>query len=172
MKRSRWFLVLFLSPLLALIAITAVGAIGLRYNSTDSMPHGWYRIVDSGVHARKGDLVIVAPPHTVAFGYAFQRGYFTEHDMLLKRLVAVVGDRLDIDEAGVRVNGAPLPNSRPLARDEAGRPLPQVCLPDYRLGAGEVLLMSDHSPLSFDGRYFGPIPRAQIQAVVRPVWTW
>jgi conjugative transfer signal peptidase TraF len=145
---------------------------GFRYNGSESMPRGWYRIVDSGAHARKGDLVIVAPPHTVAFGYAFQRGYFTEHDLLLKRLVAVPGDRLDIDAQGVRVNGLRLPNSTPKARDEAGRPLPQVYLPDYPLQDGEVLLMSDYSPASFDGRYFGPIPRACIEGVVRPVWTW
>ena len=30
---------------------------------------------------------------------------------------------------------------------------------------GKVLLMSDDSPTSFDGRYFGPIPRARIQSV-------
>ena len=175
MKRPR-LAVLFLSPLwlpvLAVLALVAVGPSSLKYNPTDSMPHGWYRIVDSGAHARKGDLVIAAPPHTVAFGYAFQRGYFTERDLLLKRLVAVSGDRLDIDAQGVRVNGVPLPNSRPKARDEAGRPLPQVYLPDYPLQDGEVLLMSDYSPESFDGRYFGPIPRACIQGVVRPVWTW
>jgi type IV secretory pathway protease TraF len=50
--------------------------------------------------------------------------------------------------------------------------MPVCRLQDYRLAAGEVLLMSDYSPLSFDGRYFGPIPRAQIQGVVQPVWTW
>jgi conjugative transfer signal peptidase TraF len=174
--KRRLLAVLFLSPwwfaALALLALAAVGASGLKYNATDSMPRGWYRIVDSGAHARRGDLVIVAPPHTVAFGYAFQRGYFTERDLLLKRLVAVSGDRLDIDENGVRVNGVPLTNSRPKARDEAGRPLPQVYLPDYPLQDGEVLLMSDYSAASFDGRYFGPIPRACIQSVVRPVWTW
>lgn len=164
---SPWWL-----PALALLALAAVGASGLKYNSTDSMPHGWYRIVDSGAHARRGDLVIVSPPHTVAFGYAFQRGYFTERDLLLKRLVAVSGDRLDIDENGVRVNGLRLSNSRPKARDEAGWPLLQVYLPDYPLQDGEVLLMSDYSAASFDGRYFGPIPRACIRSVVRPVWTW
>jgi conjugative transfer signal peptidase TraF len=173
---TRLLYLLCLSPVwltvLAVLALAAAGANGLRYNSTDSMPHGWYRIVDSGAHARRGDLVIVAPPHTVAFGYAFQRGYFKESDLLLKRLVAVSGDRLDIDAQGVRVNGVPLPNSRPKARDEAGRPLPQVYLPDYPLQDGEVLLMSDYSPESYDGRYFGPISRDQIRAVVMPVWTW
>jgi type IV secretory pathway protease TraF len=42
----------------------------------------------------------------------------------------------------------------------------------YRLAPGKALLISDYSPISFDGRYFGPIPRAQVQSVVRPVWTW
>ena len=36
----------------------------------------------------------------------------------------------------------------------------------------QVLVISDCSPLSFDSRYFGPIPRAQIQSVVRPVGVW
>jgi type IV secretory pathway protease TraF len=40
------------------------------------------------------------------------------------------------------------------------------------LAARDVLLMSDISGRSFDGRYFGPIERAQIQAVIRPVWIW
>jgi type IV secretory pathway protease TraF len=32
--------------------------------------------------------------------------------------------------------------------------------------------MSDVSGTSFDGRYFGPINRSQIQTVVSPVITW
>ena len=77
-----------------------------------------------------------------------------------------------IDDAGVTVNGRRLKNSRPMTVDAAGRPMPQSRLQDYRLQPSEVLLMSDYSPISFDGRYFGPIPRAQVQTVVRPVWTW
>ena len=33
-------------------------------------------------------------------------------------------------------------------------------------------LRSDYSALSFEGRSFEPIPRAQSQYVARPVWTW
>ena len=47
--------------------------------------------------------------------------------------------------------------------------MPVLRLKGYRLSAGEVLLMTDYSPISFDGRYFGPIARKQIQSVVRPV---
>lgn len=40
------------------------------------------------------------------------------------------------------------------------------------LGAGEVFLMADASPTSFDARYFGPVSRGQILNVVVPLLTW
>jgi type IV secretory pathway protease TraF len=42
----------------------------------------------------------------------------------------------------------------------------------FQLAAGQVLMLSDYSRLSFDGRYFGPIPRSQLGEVVRPVLVW
>jgi type IV secretory pathway protease TraF len=41
----------------------------------------------------------------------------------------------------------------------------------YRVPAGSVLLVNPH-PDSFDGRYFGPIPREAVRGVYRPLWTW
>jgi type IV secretory pathway protease TraF len=41
----------------------------------------------------------------------------------------------------------------------------------YTLGAAQVLLMSDYSPKSFDGRYFGPVEKTGIKGVLRPVFT-
>ncbi|MGL4447802.1 MAG: hypothetical protein ACRCUZ_08805 [Shewanella sp.] len=40
------------------------------------------------------------------------------------------------------------------------------------MAANEVLLMSDVSRTSFDGRYFGPVSRVQIRHVIRPLLTW
>jgi hypothetical protein len=47
----------------------------------------------------------------------------------------------------------------------------------YAVGArastpGEVLLMSDYNPQSFDSRYFGPIEETAIESVVTPVLTF
>jgi hypothetical protein len=32
-------------------------------------------------------------------------------------------------------------------------------------------LMSDYSPRSFDGRYFGPVAQTSVKGVLRPVFT-
>jgi conjugative transfer signal peptidase TraF len=171
-RRRARLLVLLLSPLWLLgLALLA----GFRVNHTHSFPVGIYRTVPKAPEV--GDLVLFRPPEDPVFDQALSRGYigsggFTHYEMMLKRLVAVGGDVVKIDTAGVTVNGRLLANSKPQAVDLAGRPLPVWHLKDYRLSAGEVLLMSDYSPSSFDARYFGPIPRAQIQSVVRPVWTW
>ena len=39
------------------------------------------------------------------------------------------------------------------------------------LSTVQVLLMSDYSPKSFDGRYFGPVEQTGIKGVLRPVFT-
>jgi conjugative transfer signal peptidase TraF len=164
--------VLFSSPLwLLALALPA----GLRVNRTRSFPLGVYWAVPKAPAV--GDLVFFRPPEDPVFDQALSRGYigrggFTHYEQMLKRLVAVGGDVVSITSAGVTVNGRLLANSKPQAVDLAARPLPVWRLENYRLSAGEVLLMSDYTPNSFDGRYFGPIPRAQILSVVRPVWTW
>ena len=56
--------------------------------------------------------------------------------------------------------------------DKAGRPMAHYPAKGYTLSDGQLLLMSDHSPLSFDARYFGPVSESQIRGVIRPVLTW
>jgi conjugative transfer signal peptidase TraF len=175
MKRRRHvrFVLLILSVvgLLCLLLLA-----GFRFNHTHSFPVGVYWVVPKAPAV--GDLVLFEPPQAPPFDLALQRGYvrsgggWRPYEMMVKRLVAVGGDVVSIDDAGVYVNGVRLTNSKPLPVDEAGRPMPVLRLRDYRLEPDEVLLMSDYSPLSFDARYFGPISRTQIQSVVQPVWTW
>jgi type IV secretory pathway protease TraF len=35
---------------------------------------------------------------------------------------------------------------------------------------GQVWLLSGHDPRSFDSRYFGAIPTANVRGVARPLW--
>ena len=59
-----------------------------------------------------------------------------------------------------------------LKRDAGGRALPRFRAERTPLGATEVLLMSEVSGTSFDGRYFGPIDRSHIVTVVSLLITW
>jgi conjugative transfer signal peptidase TraF len=167
MRRRFLLLCLLVSPVL--VCAVAYQA-GLRVNHTDSFPKGVYRSVSKSPQV--GDLVTFRPPDWPVFVLARERGYISEGELMLKRIVAVPGDLVSIDAGGVTVNGFTIPHSAPRNTDLAGRPMPVLHLDAYRLTPYEVLLLSDYSPISFDGRYFGPVSRDQIQTVVVPVWTW
>ncbi|HEK1006906.1 TPA: S26 family signal peptidase [Pseudomonas putida] len=91
---------------------------------------------------------------------------------MIKRLVAVPGDEVLIAAEGVSVNGQLQVRSQPLPQDPSGRSMPQPSSAQFRLADGEVLMLSDYSRLSFDGRYFGAVPQAQLDEVVRPWLVW
>ena len=148
---------------------------GFYINTTPSLPVGLYRIVDEPVS--KGAYVAFCPPQSDVFDWAVTRGYINSGNcpggtgQLLKRVHAVAGDTVLIDETGITVNGQWLPNSAPLSTDAYGAILPQYRF-NAALGESEYLLLSDLNPHSFDARYFGVIDRAQIVHVVRPVFTF
>lgn len=150
------------------------GLWGARVNTTGSFPQGLYWM--TGEAMQKGALVIACPPDVEAVAEGLRRGYLGTgacpggYGLVIKKLVGLPGDRVAVTGQGVSVNGAAVPNSAPRQADAQGRPLP-VHEAVYTLGAGQVLLMSDHSPTSFDGRYFGPVDQIGIQGVLRSVFT-
>jgi len=164
----------------AALGLLAVGfvcyAAGLRINTTRSIPVGIYRLTDAPVG--KGEYVIFCPPQTALFEEALERGYIGagfcpgNYGYMMKQVLAMAGDRVTSGEEGIAVNGKPLPESVPRKTDSAGRVLPRYPFFDYRLKESELLLMSDVSDTSFDGRYFGPVDVGQVRGVVRPVVTF
>jgi conjugative transfer signal peptidase TraF len=169
--KSRCLAIVLLTVLLFVYVAIASG---LRINGTHSLPVGFYCV--SHKDPQKGDLVTVDPPGLPLFTLAKNRGYlnvaYSPAPHLLKRLVGMAGDKVTIDSAGVEVNGIHLANSAPRNCDGAGRPLQPYLLRDYILGPGEILLMSDYSPESFDARYFGPVQATAIESVIKPLLTW
>jgi conjugative transfer signal peptidase TraF len=151
-------------------------AVGARINTTKSIPVGLYWTSDKPVE--KGAYVFFCPPQVGLFVDAKERGYIGagfcpgDYGYMMKRILAAKKDVVSISDDGVRVNGQLLPFSAPLKADKAGRPLPRYQAARYTLGNSEVLLMSDVSGTSFDGRYFGPVNLSQIKAVISPVLTW
>jgi conjugative transfer signal peptidase TraF len=91
---------------------------------------------------------------------------------MMKRVLAMAGDRVTSGEEGLAVDGKPLPESVPRKTDSAGRVLLLYPFFDYRLKESELLLMSDVSGTSFDGRYFGPVNAGQLREVIKPLVTF
>lgn len=150
-------------------------AAGARINTTKSIPIGLYWVTDAP--ATVGAYVMFCPPKLQVFDEALHREYITAglcpqggYSYMMKKIVAAANDRVQVSGDGVTVNGALLPLSAPRAVDKWQRPMPRYQAAEYVLGNLEVLLMSDVSATSFDGRYFGPLQRSQIVAVIRPVW--
>ena len=162
----------------AAVLLVGVGlySAGARVNTTKSIPVGIYWMTDAPVE--KGAYVIFCPPQVGVFDDAKERGYIGAgfcpggYGFMMKRVLAAKDDQVAVTNDGVTVNGQLLPLSAPLATDQAGRQLPRYQATHYTLGNSELLLMSDVSGTSFDGRYYGPISRNQIKGVIRPVVTW
>ncbi|HHS8316189.1 TPA: conjugative transfer signal peptidase TraF [Legionella pneumophila] len=162
---------------LGMLAIAGIGYVaGARINTSKSVPPGLYWITNQPI--QKGAFVLVCPSKTKPFEVARARGYISygfcpgDFGYLIKRVAAMGGDTVTVNDLGVWVNQHLLPYSKPLKQDMNLRPLHAWHLKAYRLLDTEVLLMTHESPTSFDARYFGPLNRQQVQAVLRPVWTW
>ncbi len=157
--------------LFALVYLLARG--GAVVNTSPSIGVGlWWQVSRAPV---VGEYVEVCPPAVAIMFEAVERGYFWRgeceagHIPLLKRIVAMSGDTIDIDGAGVRVNGELLPHSAPLVADRAGRLLGAYERSHFVLNESEAFLYGDGTARSFDSRYWGPVPVASIKSVITPL---
>jgi conjugative transfer signal peptidase TraF len=183
--RSRWVTVTRARRGLSALAVTIAGAaalaatgrfFNLRITITDSAaPAGVYRV--SEVPAGRGALVAACLPAAIA-RTGIARGYLREGDCpaaaepVAKVIGAVAGDVVDLEPGWVAVNGVKFSNSQTAARDSASRPLPHVRWGSRQVDTGEVWLFGFNDARSWDARYFGPVPRAGVRGVLRPVVTW
>lgn len=162
---------------LALTPIATAWAFGLHLNHSVSYPRGIW--IDRGsfdmTQAHHRPYVLACAPDAAQRDIYVTRGYIAwgvtcdGAVALLKRVWAVAGDQWLVTDNGVRVNGELVPNTAPKKTDSLGRPMPIAAggqVPD-----GHVLLLSEYSPRSFDGRYFGPTPITDLIGEVEPLWT-
>ncbi|MBA4756667.1 S26 family signal peptidase [Sphingosinicella sp.] len=136
----------------------------LVWNTSESAPVGLYRVDDARVLA-SGDMVLARVPWRFR-RLAAERRYIPSNVPLVKRVVAVPGDRVCGVRGAIFINGKFI--AARAARDARGRPMPwwNGCVV---LGGGAYFLLME-SPASFDGRYFGPTRRADIIGEATPLW--
>lgn len=137
----------------------------LLWNVTPSAPTGLYR-VDPIAPLHVGDWVAVAVPAT-ARAMAVERHYIPPHVPLLKRIASGSGGQVCALSAHLFIAGEPVATRR--RADAAGRALPwwEGC---RTLRRDEIFLLNAGAPDSFDGRYFGPSPMADIVGIASPLW--
>ena len=125
---------------------------------------------------RRDDVVSFCPPDTWVFREARLRGYLGSglceggYEPLLKPIAAIEGDRVTRTEQGIRINGRLIANSKRLDHDGSGQALPSPGANNIIVAKGEVWVISSYNPLSFDSRYFGPVPVSKIEGLARPVF--
>jgi type IV secretory pathway protease TraF len=139
------------------------------------MASGFYAVVPSA-RIRRGDIVIACPPAAFAAWaikhYVLGSGRCSGAAPVVKRVIAVAGDRVDIGTAGIRVNDDPIDGSRPdIALDGGSRcgrsaPVPHVSFGTYRITGHQLLLAGDRRRGSWDSRYWGPTDRVLGRAVL------
>ena len=156
-----------------LIAVFGICAwAGLRLNSTQSLPLGIY-IVSTAADA---NLVEFCPPEPYS-QISVVRGYRNPgicpdgDDPLLKPVIAKPGDTVVFSALGLQVNGVLLRNTAPQSRDRRGLPLPHFPFGTYKVRSDSVWVASSYHPLSFDSRYFGPIPAVAIRNRLKALLT-
>jgi conjugative transfer signal peptidase TraF len=157
------------------IAACGIAALGLTmiappaprlvWNVSASAPVGLYSVTP-GAALEPSDMVVAWTPQPWR-ALAARRHYLPANVPLVKRVVAVGGDRICASGEEVSINGVPAVTR--LARDARGRILPwwEGCV---AIGKGEAFLLMANADASFDGRYFGVTRRRDIVGKARLLW--
>jgi conjugative transfer signal peptidase TraF len=148
----------------ATVAGLSITAPRVLLNTTPSEPVGLY--ARTALTPAPGRLVAFLAPQA-AFPYADRRLNYLHRVPLLKGVAAGPGDRVCAATDELTINGRP--RGVIAERDGEGRALPhwRGC---RTLADGELFTLADRVPNSFDSRYFGPIPKASVIGVFKPLW--
>ena len=154
----------------ALVSVLLAGALAaeilnleLHVNLSPSAPRGLYHAV-AGTPTRGAWVAACVSPEAAALGRA--RGYLGAGSCVgrvqpvIKPVVALAGDVVELGPEAVVVNGQPLPGSSSADVDSLGLTLPHAVWGRHVVGADEFWLVSTRVPNSWDSRYVGPFSRS------------
>ncbi len=133
----------------------------LFVNTSRSLPLGFYRITKVATLER-GDVLRTCLPDTLS-EFAVQRGYLRQgicpggSTRIGKPVIALQRDTVLVSDQFIQVNGDRRIEIPIYEQDRKGRRLPNA-IGTHVLSVGTCFLFSPHSALSYDSRYYGPVP--------------
>jgi type IV secretory pathway protease TraF len=135
-------------------------------NETISMAKGAYVRTGVAKNLKRSDIIAM-PMNKPAKDYLGEKLGYPKDTMLIKRVAGLSGDVMCRHGIQVTINAQTVQAAR---RDSGGVILPywtgcHVLLPN------EVFLLGEHAS-SFDSRYFGPVPKAELSGTYKAVMTW
>ena len=146
----------------------------LIFNLTESLPFGlWNR---TALNIERGGVVGFCPtlPDQLKKEYLleasenrFVRICDENVQMMMKPIVAVPGDKVEIKDNKIFVNEKFLVSR--LEKDVYGKPIESVKPGVYTVAKGEYWLISTYSKSSFDSRYFGAVKAEKIKYSLEPL---
>jgi signal peptidase I len=95
---------------------------------------------------QRGDIIVFNPPIDSSIPY-------------VKRVIAVGGERIDLRDGNVFVNGQPV--DIPQAHGATSPQAPSITYP-FTVPQGDIFVLGDNRQQSSDSRTFGPVPSANI----------
>ena len=168
-------IVLFVSISTAVL-VAAAKSLGLMISETDSAARaGIYRLTMT--RFKRGDLVVACLPREIA-REGRERGYLEagpcpgNAEPVAKVVGALPGDLLDVESSRTCVNGLCFGNSAVAQNDTIGRALSHVGFGKRVVAPNQIWLFGFNDRKSWDSRYFGPLPSANVRGKAQPILTW
>ena len=153
-----------------LILAILVYVFQLTINLTESIRVGVYAKSFGAIH--RGDLVALCLPYKNK-KLGLERHYLIAGTAcngsapLLKQAIAVPGDHVQLTANFIEVNGKRYAYATE-RKDPLGRILNSYQKGDY-IDSQSYWLVGNHSPHSWDSRYWGPLPRSLILYRIKPL---
>ena len=179
-------------PVCWALLVTQFGASAVRVDGASMLPalrhgewlalpkaEGWVHRLGLGEY-RRGDVVVFKPPRSAAYEWTnVYRGVnlpWAYRPYLVKRVVGLPGDTVQVRAGTLYVNGQPVPEPRTLNYwaafcHDTGSDLANT--PPLKVPAAHYFVMGDNrSPGgSLDSRVFGPVPAWDVDSrAVASLW--
>ena len=165
-----WFICIVF---LFLLIVVVFFRFGLGLNLTPSMPMGIWQETN---HIIRGAFITFCLPEDNGMHRLVERRAYLPQGKcsdgfapLLKQIVAMPGDLVDVTQVAIKVNGKIYAHSKTLLTDSKGRDMPYIAPGQYKVTENTYWVLAIDHPNSLDSRYFGAIPKSAILHAMKPV---